>query len=75
VELIDLQSESLLNEKLKSLKLNDFYASLNKAPINVRLLPNIRILIITFFVCLFHLILLLNILSDLTVQSTRSGTA
>ncbi|KAK0152455.1 General transcription factor II-I repeat domain-containing protein 2A [Merluccius polli] len=37
LELIDLQSDSVSKEKFKSLKLNDFYASLNKATF-----PNLR---------------------------------
>ncbi|XP_076147302.1 general transcription factor II-I repeat domain-containing protein 2-like [Alosa pseudoharengus] len=37
LELIDLQSDSLLKEKFNSLKLNDFYAALNEA-----MFPNLR---------------------------------
>ena len=37
LELIDLQSDSVSKEKFKSLKLNDFYASLNEATF-----PNLR---------------------------------
>ncbi|XP_017342074.1 alpha-globin transcription factor CP2 isoform X2 [Ictalurus punctatus] len=37
MELIDLQSDSVLKEKFNSLKLNDFYASLNEATF-----PNLR---------------------------------
>jgi hypothetical protein len=37
LELIDLQSDSVLKEKFNSLKLNDFYASLNEATF-----PNLR---------------------------------
>lgn len=37
LELIDLQADAVLKEKFKSLKLNDFYASLNEA-----VFPNLR---------------------------------
>ena len=37
LELIDLQSDSVLKEKFNSVKLNDFYASLNRATF-----PNLR---------------------------------
>ncbi|GAA6101231.1 general transcription factor II-I repeat domain-containing protein 2-like, partial [Tachysurus ichikawai] len=53
LELIDLQSDSVLKEKFDSLKLNDFYASLNEArfPNLQRMAPKMLTLFGSTYVC------------------------